>query len=75
MQQHTLEGVADWMTAIKPYTIGRRVLEADAVEATDAAWWRAWAAPGMIVAVVDGPAASVRARDGGAVTTLVLPGA
>ena len=73
VQRRTLEGVAPWMTAIKPHTIGRRLLETDAVQVTDAAWWRAWATPDGIVAVVDRPAASVRARDGRSVTTVVLP--
>ena len=73
MQRRTLEGVATWMTAIKPHTIGRSMLGSDAVEVTDAAWWRAWATNGGIVAVVDAPAASVRARDGRAVTTIALP--
>jgi alpha-L-fucosidase len=73
VQRRTLEGVAPWMTAIKPHTLGRRMLEVGEVEATDAAWWRAWAVPDGIAAVVDGPAASVRARDGRPVTTFVLP--
>ena len=72
-QRRTLEGVVPWMTAIKPHTLGRRQLAAGEVEATDAAWWRAWAVPHGIVAVVDGPVASVRARDGRPVTTFVLP--
>ena len=73
MQRRTLEGAAPWLTAVKPHTIGRRVLAPDEVEVTDAAWWRAWATPDGVVAVVDGPAASVRARDGRPVTTFALP--
>ena len=73
VQRRTIERVAAWMTAIKPLTIGRRVLESGEVEVTDAAWWRVWATVDGIVAVVDGPAASVRARDGRAVATFVLP--
>jgi alpha-L-fucosidase len=49
------------------------MLGAGEVEATDAAWWRAWAVPDGIVAVVDGPGASVRALDGRPVTTFELP--
>jgi alpha-L-fucosidase len=73
VQRRTLEGVAPWLTAIKPHTIDRRVLADGDVEVTDAAWWRAWATGDGIVAVVDGPAASVRARDGRPVMTVVLP--
>jgi alpha-L-fucosidase len=73
VQRRTLEGVAPWLTAIKPHTVGRRMLGAGEVEATDAAWWRAWAVPDGIVAVVDGPGASVRALDGRPVTTFELP--
>lgn len=73
VQRRTLEGVAAWMTAMKPNTLGRRRLGPDEVESTDAAWWRAWAVPDGVVAVVDGRGASVRARDGRPVTTFVLP--
>ncbi|WP_277871096.1 hypothetical protein [Agromyces albus] len=40
---------------------------------TDAAWWRAWATPSGVVAVVDGDAASVRALDERPVTVVSLP--
>lgn len=73
VQRRTLEGVAPWMTGVKPHTIGRSVLAADEVEVTDAAWWRAWATPTGVVAVVDGDAASVRALDGRSVTVVSLP--
>lgn len=73
VQRRTLEGVAPWMTAIKPHTLGRRMLGADEVEVTDAAWWRAWATPDGIVVVVDAPAASVRSVDGRPITRIVLP--
>jgi alpha-L-fucosidase len=73
VQRRTLEGVAPWLTAIKPLTIGRRVLADDEVEVTDAAWSRAWATPGGVVAIVDGPEASVRARNGSDVIVVPLP--
>ncbi|ANJ26187.1 alpha-L-fucosidase [Agromyces aureus] len=73
VQRRTLEGVAPWMTAIKPHTLGRRMLRADEVEVTDAAWWRAWATPDGIVVVVDAPAASVRSVDGRPIIRIVLP--
>lgn len=73
VQRRTLEGVAPWMTAIKPHTIGRGILGADEVEVTDAAWWRGWATPDGVVVVVDGPAASARSLGGRPVTLVVLP--
>jgi alpha-L-fucosidase len=73
VQRRTLEGVASWLTAIKPLTIGRRVIGAGEVEVTDAAWCRAWATPDGVVAIVDGPETSVRARDGRDVAVVPLP--
>ena len=73
VQRRTLEGIAPWMSAIKPHTVGRSRLADGELEVTDAAWWRAWATPDGVVAVVDDPAASVRARNGAPVTTVVLP--
>jgi alpha-L-fucosidase len=73
VQRRTLEGVAAWMTAIKPHTIGRGILDAHEVEVTDAAWWRAWATPDGVVVVADGPAASARVRGGRPVTVVTLP--
>ena len=73
VQRRALEGVASWMTAIKPHTIARSVLDEGDVEVTDATWWRAWATPEGVVVVVDGPGASVRARAGLDVVVIPLP--
>lgn len=73
VQRRTLEGVAPWMSLVKPLTRGRRPLDTDAITVMDAAWWRAWATPDGMVAIVDGAGASVHARDGHAVTVVALP--
>jgi alpha-L-fucosidase len=73
VQRRTLEGVAAWITALKPRTIGRGPVAAHDIEVTGAAWWRAWSTPDGIVVVVDGPEASARARDGRPVVTVALP--
>ena len=76
VQRRTLEGVAEWMRAIKPLTHGRCVLIDDrraALEVSGTKWWCAWEVPDGIVVVIDGPAASARVRSDRAVTVVSLP--
>ena len=74
VQRRTLEGVAPWMTAIKPLTIGRSMLDPLARDVrTDASWWRGWRTPDGIVVVVDDPAARVATVSGTPTTVVVLP--
>ncbi|RXZ68645.1 alpha-L-fucosidase [Agromyces albus] len=76
VQRRTLEGVAEWMGAIKPLTIGRRLLGDDRraeLEVSGTKWWRAWETSDGIVVVIDGPAASARLRSDRPVTVVSLP--
>ena len=73
VQRRTLEGVAPWLTAIKPLTIGRRALGDGEVEVTDASWWRAWRTPEQAVVVTDQADATVRVGAGGDVVVVPLP--
>jgi alpha-L-fucosidase len=76
VQRRTLEGVAAWMTAIKPLTIGRRPLDGDRraeLEVSGPNWWRAWDGPDGIVVIIDGPVASARLRSSRPVTVVSLP--
>lgn len=72
VQRRTLEGVAPWLTAAKPHTLGRSVLADGDVEVTDAAWWRAWRTPEHVVVVVDSADATARSRDGAPVVVVPL---
>ena len=76
VQRRTLEGVAEWMCAIKPLTIGRRLLGGDRcaeLEVSGTTWWRAWETSDGIVVVIDGPATSIRLRSDRPVTVVSLP--
>ncbi|GAA1823791.1 alpha-L-fucosidase [Agromyces salentinus] len=73
VQRRTLEGVAGWITALKPRTIGRGPVTAHDIEVTGAAWWRAWSTSDGIVVIVDDPGASARCRSGRPVTVVPLP--
>jgi alpha-L-fucosidase len=76
VQRRTLEGVAEWMSAIKPLTIGRRPLGDDRraeLEVSGTTWWRAWERSDGIVVVIDGPPASARLRSDRPVTVVSLP--
>ncbi|MQM25860.1 alpha-L-fucosidase [Glycomyces albidus] len=59
VQRRTLEGVAGWMTAVKPYTADRRFPGEDeagvSVDAGD--WCRTWASGDRLVVVADRPEA------------------
>lgn len=73
VQRRTLEGVAAWLTAVKPHTLGRSMLADGEVEVPDAAWRRAWRAPSHVVVVTDAPDAEPRVRDGSPVLVVPLP--
>lgn len=76
VQRRTLEGVAEWMSAIKPLTIGRRQLGDDRraeLEVSGTTWWRAWETNDGIVVVIDGAEASARFRSDRPVTVVSLP--
>jgi alpha-L-fucosidase len=74
VQRRTLEGVAPWLKAVKPLTIGRSMLEPLGREVrTDASWWRAWRTPAGVVVVVDDPAAHVATVSGAPPTVVALP--
>lgn len=75
VQRRTLEGAGGWLRAIKPFTVDRGPLPAEAIEVVDAAWWRAWSTPKGVVVVVDDPGASARSRDGREVVLVPLPDA
>jgi alpha-L-fucosidase len=59
VQRRTLEGVAAWMTALKPYTADRRFPgEDEAAVSVDAGdWCRTWASGDRLVVVADRPEA------------------
>lgn len=74
VQRRTLEGIAPWMAAVKPLTLGRSLLhpfERDVQ--TDASWWRAWRTPDRLVVVVDDPSARVTTAPGESLAIVVLP--
>jgi alpha-L-fucosidase len=54
VQRRTLEGVAAWMTAIKPYTTDRSFPEV-AVSAEDENWCRTWVSGDRLIVVADRP--------------------
>lgn len=72
VQRRTLEGIAEWMSAIKQLTIGRRLLRGE-LEVTGTKWWRAWETSAGTVVVIDGPIASTRLRSDRPLTVLSLP--
>jgi alpha-L-fucosidase len=73
VQRRTLEGVAPWLTRVKPLTTGRSVLSPDEIEVTDASWWRAWRTPERVVVVTEVEGATVRVPGGGDAVIVPLP--
>lgn len=58
VQRRTLEGIAPWLTEVKPHTAGRRPLseeEAAALAREDAGWVRGWISGGELVVVAERP--------------------
>ncbi|GAB2455604.1 alpha-L-fucosidase [Conyzicola lurida] len=75
VQRRTLEGISAWMGEVKPLTIGRSPVAADAVTASspsgEAPWFRAWRVGDRIVVVVDSADTVVTAT--GEVVRVQLP--
>ncbi|WP_350347525.1 alpha-L-fucosidase [Agromyces sp. G08B096] len=76
VQRRTLEGVADWMSRVKPLTADRARLRPDEVRlANPDAWWRGWVSGDRIVVVTDdADGLGAEAVDGRAVEVIGLPG-
>lgn len=56
VQRRTLEGVAEWLTALKPRTMRRRPLsaeEAAAIAPEDGSWVRGWVSDGELVVIAE----------------------
>ncbi|MCU1407470.1 MAG: alpha-L-fucosidase [Glaciihabitans sp.] len=57
VQRATLEGIAPWMTEVKPLTTKRRLLEVDALTVTSPTtsdpWFQAWHSGDRIIVIVD----------------------
>jgi alpha-L-fucosidase len=75
VQLRTLEGVAAWMTAIKPYTTDRRFPGDDAVTVSAEAdsWYRTWASGDRLVVVADRPDAVRVTAPGYEIVQVALP--
>ncbi|GAA2148717.1 alpha-L-fucosidase [Glycomyces algeriensis] len=75
VQLRTLNGVAPWMRAVKPYTLDRSAPDAAvAVAAPDGGWHRAWLSGGRLVVVADDPGAVRVSGFGGEIVPVALPG-
>lgn len=57
LQRRTLEGIAPWMSHLKPYTSDRRPASAEELEALPAgdAWVKVWVSAGRLIVVTDRP--------------------
>ncbi|WP_309127470.1 alpha-L-fucosidase [Microbacterium sp.] len=70
VQLRTLEGIAAWLTALKPRTLRRRALsaeEAAAIATTDGSWVRGWVSEGELVVIAErGESLPDRIADSGA---------
>jgi alpha-L-fucosidase len=73
IQRRTLEGVAPWITDLKPCTVARGPVDPAELDVAGADWWRAWAVPQGIVVIVDAAGAEARSRDGRPVMVVPLP--
>jgi alpha-L-fucosidase len=75
IQVRTLEGVAEWMRALKPYTAGRSFPGGDkvAVSAEGDVWFRFWASGDRLVVVADRPDAVKIDAPGFEVVAIALP--
>jgi alpha-L-fucosidase len=75
VQLRTLTGVAEWMSAIKPYTADRSFPGAAeaAVTAEDGDWCRAWASGDRLVVVADRPEAVKVVAPGYEIVPIALP--
>ncbi len=77
LQRHTLEGIAPWMTELKPLTRSRRPASAedlDVLPASDA-WMRSWVSDGRLIVVSDRPEAFADLSDRPDALVIGLPGA
>lgn len=75
VQRRTLEGVAEWMRAIKPYTTDRSFPGGDkvTVSAEGDAWFRFWASGDRLVVVADRPDSVKIDAPGFEVVAIALP--
>lgn len=73
VQRRALEGVGEFMAAVKPLTTARRPLDPGVVTVRGADWWRAWSHGDQIVVVADREDVQARAADGRPVTVVALP--
>ncbi|NYD67036.1 alpha-L-fucosidase [Agromyces atrinae] len=75
VQRRTLEGFGEWMTRVKPLTLGRSVLDHDELEitsSTEGAWWRAWRHGEEIVIITDDAELDVIGTPAGETVTVIL---
>jgi alpha-L-fucosidase len=75
VQRRTLEGIAPWMTRVKPFTLSRTPLRDDTLEikVAEGGWWRAWQNGEQVIVITDGSDLTVRDSSNRAIEIIELP--